>query len=115
MQSFTNILADTPDHRNSISKKSGFLLKQKLTWKRKQLKGDLHRDIRVNEAIKAHLHQNSLVIRTVHMVWDPLLSQVKCADSYNVRLHELKLLQAKREADARESEERQLAEEDLRR
>ena len=74
------------------------------------MKGDPDRDVRVNKAIKAHLHQNSLLIRTVRVGRDPLLSQVK---RRQLRLHELKLLQAKREADARVSEQRRLAEEDL--
>ena len=49
-------------------------------WKRKHLKNDPRRDVRVIEVIKAHLHQNSLVKRTVDR--DLLLSQVKRADNY---------------------------------
>ena len=86
MDSLANALADTSDLRSGISKKSGFLSKQdKLPWKRKRSKNDLHRDVQVNEAIKVHRHQNSLVIRTVHVDRDPLLSQVKRADSYASR------------------------------
>jgi len=81
MQSFANVLADIPDLPSGISKKSGFLLnKNKSLWERKHLKNDLHRDVRVNEALKAHLHQNSLATRTVDQ--DPLLSEVKCANRY---------------------------------
>ena len=53
---------------------------RQITVERRHLKNDLYRDVRVNEAIKAHLHQNSLVTRTVDR--DPLLSQVKRADCY---------------------------------